>query len=306
MRKCDKLAQIARTYIGTPYVFATSGATCTPALRRERAAAKPDYAANIKKYCPVLSGKQATCDGCKYKGMPAHDCRGLTYKAAKQAGLTISSVGATSQYNTDSWAEKDEIAKMPKDTPCMVFKRATDGKTMSHTGIYLGDGTVVDCRGHASGTVHNALSSYPWTHYAIAKGSYDAVDNTAVVTPPTVGEIPQTLPRTLRNGYKGSDVVALQTMLLDLGYQLPRFGADGTYGTETVNAVKAYQATAGLVVDGICGAKTWTALYDAVQADPEDGEDDVTVYTVTITGLDLTAVNQLLSIYPTAKSVESN
>lgn len=65
---------------------------------------------------------------------------------------------------------------------------------------------------------------------------------------------------TLHKGDEGSDVKELQNILLSLGYKLPKYGADGEYGAETISAVKAFQKANGLEVDGICGPKTWAAL----------------------------------------------
>jgi peptidoglycan hydrolase-like protein with peptidoglycan-binding domain len=41
--------------------------------------------------------------------------------------------------------------------------------------------------------------------------------------------------------------------------------ADGRFGNDTRNAVKAFQRKASLTVDGVVGPKTWTALF-AVRA----------------------------------------
>ena len=65
---------------------------------------------------------------------------------------------------------------------------------------------------------------------------------------------------TLRKGDKGSDVANLQKLLMQAGYALPKFGADGDFGDECLNAVKAFQRDKKLTVDGIVGAKTWEAL----------------------------------------------
>jgi hypothetical protein len=54
---------------------------------------------------------------------------------------------------------------------------------------------------------------------------------------------------TLRIGSKGKDVVSLQNKLMSLGYELPKYGADGGYGKETESAVKELQKD--LVKDGI-------------------------------------------------------
>lgn len=64
----------------------------------------------------------------------------------------------------------------------------------------------------------------------------------------------------LTSGSKGAYVKKCQELLLEKGYALPRYGADGDYGAETVAAVKQFQRDRGLEVDGICGPDTWAAL----------------------------------------------
>ncbi len=70
----------------------------------------------------------------------------------------------------------------------------------------------------------------------------------------------ETVVATLRKGDKGEDVGVLQNKLLVLGYGLPKYGADGSYGPETTAAVIAFQTDKKLVVDGICGPITQAAL----------------------------------------------
>lgn len=64
----------------------------------------------------------------------------------------------------------------------------------------------------------------------------------------------------LKKGSSGSKVKALQKRLIAAGYSLPKYGADGSYGNETVQAVKALQKKAGIAVDGIYGPATEKAL----------------------------------------------
>ena len=65
---------------------------------------------------------------------------------------------------------------------------------------------------------------------------------------------------TVRKGAKGNITKLIQKRLLSLGYKLPKWGADGGFGDETVDAVKAFQADKGLSVDGIVGQNTWRKL----------------------------------------------
>jgi peptidoglycan hydrolase-like protein with peptidoglycan-binding domain len=62
---------------------------------------------------------------------------------------------------------------------------------------------------------------------------------------------------TLKQGAKSGDVTRLQRSLRARGHTI---AVDGVFGAGTASVVKAYQRQAGLVADGIVGAKTWTAL----------------------------------------------
>lgn len=64
----------------------------------------------------------------------------------------------------------------------------------------------------------------------------------------------------LKKGSSGSQVKALQKRLIAASFSLPKYGADGSYGNETVQAVKALQKKAGIAVDGIYGPATEKAL----------------------------------------------
>ena len=63
-----------------------------------------------------------------------------------------------------------------------------------------------------------------------------------------------------RKGAKGNITKIIQRLLISKGYSLPVYGADGTYGDETVKTVKQFQKDNGLVVDGVVGQNTWSKL----------------------------------------------
>ena len=64
--------------------------------------------------------------------------------------------------------------------------------------------------------------------------------------------------QTLKNGSIGTQVKVLQFLLNHAGYNAGTI--DGKFGKNTLNALKTYQKKMGLVVDGVCGAKTWAKL----------------------------------------------
>ncbi|MFB2878230.1 peptidoglycan-binding domain-containing protein [Floridanema aerugineum] len=62
----------------------------------------------------------------------------------------------------------------------------------------------------------------------------------------------------LRRGAKGSDVKSLQQLLTDAGAY--RGAINGKFDLETAVAVRQFQRTSRLMVDGVVGRNTWSAL----------------------------------------------
>ncbi|SFM43353.1 Putative peptidoglycan binding domain-containing protein [Gracilibacillus orientalis] len=64
----------------------------------------------------------------------------------------------------------------------------------------------------------------------------------------------------LKEKSNGTQVRNLQRELLKLGFNLNKYGADGVFGNETESAVKAFQRSEGIKVDGIVGPVTRARL----------------------------------------------
>ena len=259
-----------------PYVFGAWGEECTPSNRRRRARA--DHPAIVSK-CRVLSGKTKTCSGCSwYPGgetVRCFDCRGFTDWCLKQAGVDLQGQGATSQWNTASnWLRKGDIATMPENTLVCLFVKS--GSKMQHTGLGLNDETC-EC---SSGVQHFTKRNKKWTHWAIPRGLYGSEqraqaeqwDGSARSTDVELQNRPcrsdttstSTYP-TLRLGSTGDAVREMQQLLLRAGESLPRWGADGDFGSETLAAVRSFQRKHQLAVDGVCGKCTWARLEEVTK-----------------------------------------
>ena len=63
---------------------------------------------------------------------------------------------------------------------------------------------------------------------------------------------------TCRRGDRNTYVLILQDALNALGYSTQTL--DGVFGTNTYNALTAFQRSVGLTADGICGCNTWKKL----------------------------------------------
>lgn len=268
----QKIIEAAKSQLGNPYVFGTWGRECTPSLRRQYAGYNPSHKRAIFKACPVLSGKQPSCDGCKWQGKLAFDCRGFTYWCLLQAGIKIKGSGATAQYNTAAnWVQRGDISDMP-DVVCCVFQRR-NGR-MQHTGLHIGGGKVIHC---SAGVQWGDTSDKAWTHYAIPAGLYTAEEIAAAGKPepekPDPDKPEETVVFNLRRGSKGSEVTKLQQALNAQGYDCGT--ADGIFGAKTEAAVRNFQRDHSLTVDGIAGKATQAALY-AAEGAPQP------TYTVTL------------------------
>lgn len=142
--------------------------------------------------------------------------------------------------------------------------------TPGHIGVYIGDGLAIECspkwkNGVQITACNCAKAGYNrrnWTkHGKLPYITYNKATINTSAKPSSGSSV--TLP-TLRKGNTGTNVKALQLLLIGYGYKMTSngktYGADGDFGTATENAVKAYQAAKGLGDDGIVGNKTWSKL----------------------------------------------
>ena len=89
----------------------------------------------------------------------------------------------------------------------------------------------------------------------------------------TTPEKPKTLgSRILKNGMEGDDVKELQRMLIQLDYDLGKWGADGDFGDATEMAVRKFQKEHDCGVDGQVGPETLAALNAVFNAQGDEGE----------------------------------
>lgn len=95
-----------------------------------------------------------------------------------------------------------------------------------------------------------------------------AENTSAAARPPYFGTV-------LRRGASGPDVALVQTWLDGLRGSrpaLPALTVDGRFGENTREAVKRFQAEAGLAADGAVGPAAWQALYAAWAGEHGEGE----------------------------------
>ena len=116
---------------------------------------------------------------------------------------------------------------MPDIVGVLVFM---DG----HVGVYIGDGNVIEARGHSYGVVQTKLKNRNWKWW----GKLDWISYTAEYKKVDVSLT------MLKRGMKGlMSIKTLQTLLNTHGYKGAddkMLSVDGSFGANTEFAVKAY------------------------------------------------------------------
>lgn len=279
----EHFAAFCKKMVGQPYWYGTCIYRCTSSLLNSKAKQYPSHYASSRtsRYKQDISEKKIAADcvgGCKgYAwtggGIGVIEAIGNDNKFTRTYGSHgCPDKGANSMF---TWAKSKGMSWGTIDTIPEIVGLAVrfDG----HIGYYIGNGEVVEWRGFSYGCQVTKLKSRKWTHwYQLPFINYGDADIS--VNPPTdsthESADQQLGNRLLKKGISGSDVKALQELLMQLGYKLQKYGADGEYGSETENAVKAFQKSKGLTPDGLYGDKTHEELMDAI-SDDEQAKDKV-------------------------------
>ena len=217
------------------YVLGGQGELLT-SINAEWIKRKEDSESNYKKaYEMYLKRKDI-------KGARAFDCSGLVCWAlvecgAKPKGFDTTANGLYKSYTT-------AISKHDLRDGDLCFK-VKDGKA-HHVGIYV-NGKIIEAKGRAYGVVSSSVSS-SWNAFGRLPIKWDDEPKGYVLT------------RILKKGCKGDDVKELQKKLMSLGYKLPKYGADGDFGSETDKYVRQFQVDKKLKADGKVGKNTCAKL----------------------------------------------
>ena len=102
--------------------------------------------------------------------------------------------------------------------------------------------------------------------------------------------------RNLKKGTSGEDVLFCKQKLLELGFYGDHITTvtRKTFGADTLEAVKRFQAQAALAVDGVIGKETWAALIDGAITETEPvKKDTVSDKSKAICALALTRIGDL-------------
>jgi hypothetical protein len=178
-----------------------------------------------------LIGVGGDDDGTIYEG------RGWLTIGAHCTGHNTSGVGVC--FIGDFRLGHSVLTPKAEEAAAWVYQEACRraGKTLAYTGHGRVKGAVTACPG---GQV------LAWID---ARG-------------PEKRNVSPAIPKTVRLGSTGSAVKLAQNRLIHHQGRacLPRYGADGDFGQETLSAVKRFQSRNSLVRDGVVGPKTWAKL----------------------------------------------
>ena len=239
-------------------------------------------------------------DGKKWIGHYVADCSGLFRWAYDKLGQKIAHNSNTiwasycSKKGDLKNGKRTDGMELRPGTAVFVKKKTSSGSyNRSHIGLYIGNGEVIEASGTNAGVVKSSITNKKWVEWGELKAvNYDNTEIPAEpVTPEPIPEVPVEEPTkkiNMKKGDKGEEVKYVQILLIGMGYDLGKWGADGDFGAKTEAAVKQFQKSKGLKVDGIVGPKTWAAL---------TAPQDKTV-TVIIPGLTEQEAGELLAKYP--------
>ena len=172
--------------------------------------------------------------------------------------------------NIGAWVEDDAYVPNPGDILFYDWQDTGVGDNRGgsdHVGIVekVEGNTITIIEGNYSNSAKRRTISVNGKYirgYGVPKYDTEAVVEKPVVDKPTTTntEVCTVEVKVLRKGAKGDNVKALQILLIGRGYSCGSYGADGSFGSATDNALRAFQKENGLTVDGICGPKTWNKL----------------------------------------------
>ena len=272
------------------YIWGAAGIQWTQAKQNQKVQYMvTKYGANWQKNADAKNDNyySAAMYGSKWIGHTVADCSGLFVWAFKHLGGSIyhGSNSIYDRYCSAKGKTTDEIRKNMKPGTA-VF--TGDASKHGHIGLYVGNGKVIEASGTIAGVCTSNLTAGKWTYWGELKDvSYSSENAPVSPSEPKDEDFLIFDYPTLKKGSKGEYVTLLQRKLMEHGYSLPRYGADGDFGNETLSAVKAFQKDHGLTDDGIVGKNTWAAL----DADKTD------TYVVIIRGLSKSKAESIVKTY---------
>lgn len=182
MINASELTAWLKKQLGLGYVYGTLGQTCTEALLRGREAA---YGKTMGAGYYHLNGDYKKGQCAKWLGKTVYDCSGLIKVGRREFTGKLVDENAHMMY-TGAKA-RGARASMPLQPGVAVFVQS-NGR-MSHVGLYIGGGKVIEARGVKYGVVETDLAARAWTHWGtFAWLDYDIPRESGQTAPSTGAE----------------------------------------------------------------------------------------------------------------------
>lgn len=252
-------AAFCRQMVGQPYWYGGTLNRCTTELLRRKEKQYPSHygAERRKRYEQDIAQKKvcADCIGAAKGYAWTNGGQGVTEAIGTGSAFSVRYGGNDCpDKGADGMFEYAKARGMPNgtldtlpETPGLAVRKP------GHVGYYVGGGRVVEWRGFSTGCVETEISARDFTHwYQLPFLRYTSD-----------GEAVEKSKPELAPGDRGAAVRALQQRLMESGYPLSRFGADGVFGEETRAALEAFQTQYGLSASGRYDEKTRLALTEA-------------------------------------------
>lgn len=255
-RTNTNLAQFCKEVIGAPYWMGTFGNRSDRSLYNSKKAQYPAY------YPPQSWTEGSFTDDF---GKRVTDCAGLLKWFLWSNNMTdkAPSYKASEDYGAQGFWEqcssKGSIGSLPSDKIGIIVFNGSDSKK-NHMGVIVdNDGTVVEAKGHAYGTITSKASS--WGYWG--KSKFITYESTPAPQPtPVPSTVDVNLP-VLVKGSTGGEVLTIQMLLNEIGFRDQngkRLEYDRIFGDKTQYALTQYQKARGLTVTGICDFETWNRI----------------------------------------------
>lgn len=188
----------------------------------------------------------------------------------------IASAGAGCLFSMQYFQQQGRFSNEPHVGDQIFFSYSAG--EISHTGIVesITGNSVITIEGNTSEQV--ARRTYPFGSDKIV-GYGTPRWNLVIGKDASPSDIPSSSQSVTyyKQGMRDPEVKHIQEQLIELGFNVGSDGADGDYGPNSADAVRAFQVANGLEVDGVVGPETKAKLDELTQKDipsPLPDEDD--------------------------------
>lgn len=194
---------------------------------------------------------------------PDYDCSSLVISAFQQAGVPVKDNGASYTGNMYKVFTATGFADVTNEVNIKTGAGLMRGDVLlreGHTALYCGNGLEVEACMDENGGIGGEPGDQ--TGYEILIQYYNPNWSTVLRYIEEKDTYMFEL-ATISVGFIGDDIKLMQRLLRSRGYTDSnghKIEIDGIFGMATEAALKKFQKAHGLVVDGICGPKTWDRL----------------------------------------------